>query len=324
MSTELIEKIFTRESGCYDAKHINNLSDKRTSRELLERVERGVTLEELEKIEFPVCRYMTQITIHGIFPEQETSGYVLGYKHVFQNINKSIGVRYGAIDAEKKDLLRCINGAAKRKELSRWNARHNSSEFAFERAIPVHTIEEAREQAKHFKEFFDAVPADLFYGGFDIRLVKDMFGRVYLEVYVPVNAIREEKVDSFAKMFFGLSVAEYRELVKEDEQKRQEEREQRENELQRTIENSKMLLEKYIAENGSKLIKEPPKEGLFHFVYIAKYDGKIYRNLRRAVILKNGKTQYYRVKNAEEIVNTRSKKNVVEYEVLKTGTLFLV
>ena len=320
----IIEKILNQESGCFDSKHKLNLSEKRTSIELLDKVEAGVTLEELEKIEFPVCRYKTQITIHGIFPEKKSNGYVFGYKHVFQNINKSIGIKYGAIDGLKKKLLSKISYVSKQKELSNWFCRHNSSEFAFERNIRVHTVEEAREKAMEFKKFFETVPADLFYGNYDISLVKDPYGRIYLEVSVPVCAIREEKMNEFTQKFFNMTIEEYNTIIADEEKARLEREELAKIEKQKTIENSQMLIDKYAEENKDKLITSLPKEGLFYHVGIG-YSGKGFKLLRRAVILKNGKTQYYKVKSADEVVNTKSKKMVADaLTLIGTGKLFLV
>jgi hypothetical protein len=68
-------------------------------------IEAGVTLERLQSLNVPVFRYHTQITIHGQLPDFDTSIKQNGYKSVFRNGNGSIGVRYVAIDAEKKRTL---------------------------------------------------------------------------------------------------------------------------------------------------------------------------------------------------------------------------
>jgi len=66
----------------------------------------GLTLESMKKINVPIYKYRTQITIHGLWPE--TEGYCFGYKHLVQNKNGSFGVRYGAIDGRKKKTIRNI------------------------------------------------------------------------------------------------------------------------------------------------------------------------------------------------------------------------
>lgn len=72
----------------------------------LDEIQRGVTIERLESLNVPVYQYATQITIHGRFHHIDTEYLrVNGYKSVIANQNKSIGVRYIAIDAEKKSII---------------------------------------------------------------------------------------------------------------------------------------------------------------------------------------------------------------------------
>jgi hypothetical protein len=103
---ENIEQIFIKESN-FDSKSILNKLDKNIDKSILEQIESGVTLEFLNQLSnkgIPVLKYKTQITIHGLFPEL-TNNYFLGYKNIFQNKNKSIGVKYNAIDENKRGLI---------------------------------------------------------------------------------------------------------------------------------------------------------------------------------------------------------------------------
>lgn len=65
-------------------------------------IEAGVTLERLTALNVPVFRYYTQVTIHGTLPDFNPEAKQNGYKAIFRNGNGSLGVRYVAIDAEKK------------------------------------------------------------------------------------------------------------------------------------------------------------------------------------------------------------------------------
>ncbi len=69
-----------------------------------EEIEKGVTIEKLASINVPVFAYQTQITIHGTLPDLQNN-YVQNYKSIIKNQNGSIGVKYNAIDAEKKKLM---------------------------------------------------------------------------------------------------------------------------------------------------------------------------------------------------------------------------
>ena len=64
-----------------------------------------MTLEALQDIGVPVLRYSTQITIHGLIPAFNDAKRVGGYRNLIRNGNGSVGVKYGAIDAAKKDLI---------------------------------------------------------------------------------------------------------------------------------------------------------------------------------------------------------------------------
>jgi hypothetical protein len=70
-----------------------------------EELEKGVSLEQLETINTPVFRYKTQITIHGVVPDFNPHSRPGGYKSLIENKNGTLGVRYSAIDAEKKQLI---------------------------------------------------------------------------------------------------------------------------------------------------------------------------------------------------------------------------
>jgi hypothetical protein len=68
----------------------------------------GVTIEQLEALNVPVYQYGGQITIHGIFDGLDSPQMALrvnGYKSLLPNQNGSLGVKYVAIDSDKKHLL---------------------------------------------------------------------------------------------------------------------------------------------------------------------------------------------------------------------------
>jgi hypothetical protein len=87
------------------ARRVLNTAPDKIAGITLEEIEAGVTIERLESLSVPVYQYGGQITIHGTFQDIPSDLRVAGYKSVFLNGNGSLGVRYVAIDAEKKDLL---------------------------------------------------------------------------------------------------------------------------------------------------------------------------------------------------------------------------
>jgi hypothetical protein len=94
------KKIFSSDSGFDTPKKINR-SEKIVDKEILDDIENGITLETLNELDLPIFKYTTQITIHGLF-DKLTQQRIGGYKWIFQNKNKSIGIKWNAIDYEKK------------------------------------------------------------------------------------------------------------------------------------------------------------------------------------------------------------------------------
>ena len=93
----------------YDNKHINNLApDKIIPYSVIENISKeGMTLESIDKLTsqgFPVCKYHTQITVHGNCPKLK-SEYVGKYKCLTINQNQSLGIRWIGIDDGKKKRL---------------------------------------------------------------------------------------------------------------------------------------------------------------------------------------------------------------------------
>jgi len=88
------------------ARRVLNTAPDKIANITLSEIEQGVTIERLEALTVPVYQYGTQITIHGIFKDMPVDSLrVLGYKSVFLNQNKSLGVKYVAIDGAKKQVL---------------------------------------------------------------------------------------------------------------------------------------------------------------------------------------------------------------------------
>lgn len=120
-----LEQFFSIETE-YDKKHKLNTCNKQVPLEYLASIEKGCSIEQLEEMmreKFDVFKYKTQITIHGIFPELSTNRIGL-YVNLTQNKNKSIGVRYTAIDHDKKERLFCLLS-----KVSEWRVQENSSQY---------------------------------------------------------------------------------------------------------------------------------------------------------------------------------------------------
>lgn len=324
MDNKIIEKLYEKSEGNFDRKHILNLESIPVDRRLLDKIENGIAIEDLSKIDLPVCVYETQITIHGLFPEQQSNGYVNGYKNVFQNKNKSIGVRYSAIDAQKKKILKMVCNEARSDKRSKWFCSENSTTFKFVQYVDVENIEQARESAREFKTLFDSIPANLFYGNYGVSFVSDIYGRKYLEAVINFGAILTENVNQFAITFFKMTIPEAEKLAQERSEKWELEAIERKKAMEIQIDQQKALLEKYRNENQDKIISIPQKPGIFYRVYVSSLDNRLKKGMVKAIELKNGKIAYHRIKSENEEINIRSKKTLIEYTTLKDEKYLLI
>lgn len=176
--------LFTKD-GKSDSKHILNTTKKIVPNDMLERIERGITLEDLDVISksYDVYKYQTQITIHGLFGELKNN-YVAMYKNIFQNKNKSIGIRWNAIDCKKR--LRLFERLG---EILGFRTVYNSQELF------CWIIRDYNEQnLKELRTIYDRIDSDLFIGR------KDLFSAVYyyrkiIVLQLNINAFYERDFD---------------------------------------------------------------------------------------------------------------------------------
>lgn len=169
-----------------------------------DQLERGVTIEELESIGVPVYRYQTQVTIHGTLPglSQER---VAGFKCLFQNGNGTIGIRYVAIDAEKKKL---IDKACRATE-SRFRGSFNSQGFTL--FLSATTKEDILQEYHGF-------PRDLVHGSIYAGAL--MFGGYGL--FVEIGCVDAGKVGDLLTYLTGKGAAECQKAIDAKEAEREE------------------------------------------------------------------------------------------------------
>ena len=166
------------------ARRRSNTSGK-TANVTAETIEKGLSIEELRKIGVPVYAYQTQVTIHGRLPGFRNER-VCGYKSLTLNQNGSLGVRYVAIDGEKKaflkDALRTVGG--------KWFAYLNSQGFELARIC---------ESGQDAREVFRSFPRELIYGS--VTAAQLMDGR--FAVFAAVGAIEAVNLDPLLRYLTG-------------------------------------------------------------------------------------------------------------------------
>lgn len=319
MSNNIVEKLFVHNNDT-DTKHKLNLENKPVRREVLNQIEAGIDIETLETLDLPICLYCTQITIHGLFPEQSGNGYVNGYKNIFQNKNKSIGIRYSAIDAAKKKALKHICYYARQEKRTKFFCSESSTSYKFIQYANVNNRDEAITAANTFKVLLQSIPNNLFYGTRAVNYVQDVYGRKYVECIIDFGAIKKENLEQFALLLFGMGEAEANNLQVEAEAKREREAIERKAESEGQANKAKMTFEEYKSKNADKIISLP-KSGLFYMVYIG-IGNELKRRLVKSYTLKNGKVLYHRVKREGKTVieaNVRSHKSLVMESTLKAS-----
>lgn len=205
------EVLFKRDCGNYDSKHINNLADREVPEDLLERIETGCPIEALDEIakDFPICKYRTQITIHGKFPAIHTKRvgaygrgrYAHGYVNLVQNKNGSIGVRWEGIDNQKKQKLFGIVAP-----VDKWSVVHNSTTYCIRKMRFVNK-ENYEATYAEYKAKADTIDQTLFFGGAGVYKAMTMFGPVLL-LEVDMHGYYEKNYEALVANLTGMPYAE--------------------------------------------------------------------------------------------------------------------
>ena len=207
-----IEELMQIGCAC-DSKHILNTCSKVVPTDLLERIEGGCSLEVLEEMckDYNIYKYKTQITIHGIFPALSTKR-VGGYVNLVQNKNLSVGVKYSAIDADKKSkLFGCVKAVSKD-----WGVVRNSTEcYIYKMAVLT------PENVDLFKQHASSINRDLFIGSLCVYTSRSLFGD-YVVMRVDVQCFYERNLPALAEGLAQMPWSEIERIYKEkvEEQKR--------------------------------------------------------------------------------------------------------
>lgn len=216
---EKIEEIFSSETKNFDEKHINNLApNKQIPEWVLDRLRgEGLTIEKVEQLQsegFPICKYRTQITIHGICKELKSNRTAGGYVTLVVNGNKSLGVRWIAVDENKRQrIARLINPY-------KWTHQHNSSEDCF------YLVEQySEESVGRLREIEARIDKSLFFGNTSVY-VASLYGTRYVVLEVFVNGIYEMNIDKFVESMTGETIEKVLAKRKELDDKIKAEREE--------------------------------------------------------------------------------------------------
>lgn len=260
------KELFSKDSGFDTPKKINRSAEV-VPKELLEKIENGITYETLNDIDLPIFKYKTQITIHGIF-DQLTQSRIGHYKSIFQNANKSIGIKQNAIDYNKKKLVY----SAMRK--CGYGITHNSMTWYATKYAPYN-----EENLNKFKEDFNKIDDSMYVGTKNLYIGSIPFMGTFIFIDVKINAIYEKNIQPFLEKSFDMSESKFNEIErikKEEEEKRRAESkiEFDEQDKKRELEKEQKIKEaedKYQIINN---ISEIPENDCVMFYYPDGYSGE--------------------------------------------------
>lgn len=190
----------------YETRKSNNLApDVVIPANFVQKIENGITIEELESMSInglPILTYKTQITIHGIFPELDLK--VGNYKSVFTNGNGSLGVKYSAIDHNKKsrimNALKFVGWG-----LDETSQRIIAYKYQFLDTLPA---EEAMLKLKELKSFVDSIDTSLFKGSINLIVGRNLFCNLLANVDFNLLSIYEKDVVELFLQLTGRSLVE--------------------------------------------------------------------------------------------------------------------
>lgn len=187
-----LETLFEKNSEFDTPKKINRF-EKKVPELVIRQIETGVTIEDLENLQrsykLPIFKYKTQITIHGLFPELENN-YLYGYKNLFQNKNKSVGIKWTAIDEQKRDkeIKPALNWLG-----FRYFNNSTSNNFQLSRRFDSSNFQKVLDEVK---PVFDKIDTGLFFGNKYLS-VYELWGQKYLAIDLIINAIYSENIQPF-------------------------------------------------------------------------------------------------------------------------------
>lgn len=197
------ETLFSKDV-LFDTPKKLNRSEEKVTVDVIDEIEKGgVSIERLESLGLPVYKYKTQITIHGDFEGITKSRVgVGGYKNLLLNQNNSLGVKYNAIDAEKKKIIGDCLRLFRKYDNDAYRNRAFKIQFDSQGyAVVMDTItsndDDYKEKLHKVKGIYTQIP-DIFIGTKDVWSFNLPFmGVKVVELYIKLNAIRQKNLWQF-------------------------------------------------------------------------------------------------------------------------------
>jgi len=210
----------------YDTRKAINRSNKIIPSHIIDEIEsNGVTIEQLNELGVPVFIYKTQVTLHGIFDDSMHTR-ILGYKSLIVNQNKTLGVKYVAIDARKKELIYWAISESSNDGL-KWRYKEDSTgtRLLFYESV---NADDFVEKSNKCRLILKNIP-NIFVGEKYAYGLKS-FTSVSVVVEIRLDAIFEKNLDEFLKYLTNGRIDNHVEFQKKLDEKREIEKKRHEDE----------------------------------------------------------------------------------------------
>lgn len=212
------DELFVSEQ--FDKKNKLNRSEKVITESQIENLENGLSLEMIEAMQVPIFKYKTQVTVHGHFPKLDFDR-IGSYKNLIQNQNGSIGVKYNAIDFDKKkriySLLKLVMGATVHYNSTMYMAGIYKNADTKEKAIELYKTE--------LEPIINRVDKTLFFGQITGGIGYVPFFGYFATLRINIAAIYEKNIETFVQQITGKTLLQLENIVTEHNQAKQAERE---------------------------------------------------------------------------------------------------
>jgi len=200
---ETKEILFSQDSNRFDTRKVLNRAANTTiNPEILETIEtEGLTSEILDRLNIPVFKYHTQITLHGIF-DIDINTRIGGYKNLLLNQNKSLGIKYNAIDYLKK------------KQIAKYLKLYG---FYFQRNSTGDLFIYSTGKKELALEIYNKIDVSAFYAKKHVMAL-NCYGMITYYVTVNLMAIYEAEIINFAIAVTGSNGTELQAKIEAKEQ----------------------------------------------------------------------------------------------------------
>jgi hypothetical protein len=196
MNYQKIDKVLHTSDTFTNTRKGNNLCPgKVIPQDIVDSLEGGLSIEAMLALEnqgFSILTYKTQITVHGVW-NYTGSGVV--YKNLIQNGNKSLGVKYNAIDIGKKRAI----AHSLRSFDNIWRTQMDSNGFH------VFTSCKDMKDAEEIYFNFGKPAMEFCHGNIAVGQPLKMWGLPTWYIIIDLSYIMECDVDQFIQTLTGLT-----------------------------------------------------------------------------------------------------------------------